>query len=129
MGKLKDSGDRHTFNNGAQRDMGGGKGRMDLLPYFSMIELAKHFEDGANKYSDNNWRRGIPLSVYFDSAMRHMAKAAMGWDDEPHMRAVLWNIACFIETKERIRLGDLPKDLDDFPHVVMGDEECVTKTK
>lgn len=28
---IKDSGERTTFNTGAQRDMHGGKGRMDLL--------------------------------------------------------------------------------------------------
>lgn len=32
MAELKDTGDRTTVGGGAQRDMGGGKGRCDLLP-------------------------------------------------------------------------------------------------
>lgn len=116
---LQDSGDRREFDTGAVRDMGEGKGRFDLLPFWSLFELAKHYEAGAKKYDDNNWRKGIPLKVFFDSAMRHMAKMAMGYTDERHDLAALWNIACFIETKQRIGLGQLPDALLDFPHVDM----------
>ena len=38
----------------------------------AMLEVSKHFEDGAVKYGDNNWRRGIPLHCYIDSAVRHL---------------------------------------------------------
>jgi len=116
---LKDSGTRREFGTGAVRDAEEGKGRMDLLPFFSICELAKHFEAGAKKYSDNNWREGVPLSSYYDSALRHLMKAGMGYTDEPHMTAALWNISCYIETKKRIDMGQLPKELDDFPYVRM----------
>ena len=114
-----DSGNRRKFETGSQRDMAEGKGRFDLLPFWSLWELSKHYEAGAKKYDANNWRKGQPLSVYFDSAMRHLAKIAMGYTDERHDLAALWNIACFIETKRRIELGQLPKELDDFPYVNM----------
>ena len=60
----------------------------------AMLETAKHFEDGARKYEPNNWRRGMPIGVYFDSAMRHFMKLMAGWNDEPHDRAFLWNCIC-----------------------------------
>lgn len=60
----------------------------------AMVEVSKHFEDGANKYSENNWRKGIPVWCYFDSASRHLMKYFMLMDDEPHDRAVLWNLMC-----------------------------------
>lgn len=60
----------------------------------AMLDVAKHFEDGARKYSDNNWRKGIPVWCYFDSASRHLMKTILGWNDEPHDRAVLWNLMC-----------------------------------
>lgn len=64
----------------------------------AIMELAKHFEEGAKKYDDNNWKKGIPVRCYFDSACRHYAKWVDYQDDEPHRRAVLWNIICAIWT-------------------------------
>lgn len=32
---IKDSGDRTEFETGAKRDMHAGKGRMDLLPWYT----------------------------------------------------------------------------------------------
>lgn len=67
---------------------------IDRIWASAMMDLAKHFEDGAKKYGDNNWRKGIPTWCYFDSASRHLMKFILGWDDEPHDRAVLWNLMC-----------------------------------
>lgn len=61
-----------------------------------ILELAKHFEDGAKKYGENNWQKGIPVSCYIDSAVRHYLKWHKGDDDEPHARAFVWNLVCCI---------------------------------
>lgn len=74
LGGIKDSGERTTFSTGAQRDMHGGKGRMDLLPWAAIIEVSKHCEAGALKYGTHNVDKGIPTSSLMDSAMRHAAK-------------------------------------------------------
>lgn len=113
--EVKDSGERQVFKTGAHRDSQLGKGRFDLLPMFALFKIAKHFEAGAIKYEPNQWRRGIPLSRYYDSAMRHMAKAMLGMRDEPHFEAACWNLMCLIETKFMIDAGMLPKELDDLP--------------
>lgn len=63
-----------------------------------VLEVAKHFEDGARKYGDNNWRRGIPVHCYIDSATRHYLKWLRGDVDEPHDRAFCWNVMCAIWT-------------------------------
>lgn len=60
----------------------------------AILEVAKHYEDGARKYSENNWRKGIDPRIYFDSASRHLMKCMAGWTDEPHDRAFLWNCLC-----------------------------------
>ncbi len=60
--------------------------------YTALLELAKHYEDGARKYSDNNWRKGIPIHYFIDSAIRHYLKWLRGDADEPHDRAFLWNL-------------------------------------
>lgn len=61
-----------------------------------ILELAIHFEDGARKYGDNNWRKGIPARCYLDSAIRHYLKWKRGDDDEPHARACAWNLFCMM---------------------------------
>lgn len=66
--------------------------------YAMILDVAKHFEDGARKYGDNNWRKGIPVRCYIDSAVRHYLKHLRGDTDEPHNRAFVWNIMCAIWT-------------------------------
>lgn len=67
-------------------------------PETAFLELSKHFEDGAKKYGENNWQKGIPVNAYMDSALRHYLKWLRGDDDEPHDRAFIWNLVCCIWT-------------------------------
>ena len=60
------------------------------------LEVAKHFEEGAKKYGENNWQKGIPVHCYIDSAVRHYLKWLRGDKDEPHDRAFVWNLMCCI---------------------------------
>jgi len=113
---FKDSGKRSSFETGAHRDLQDGKGRMDLLPFQALMKVSKVFEEGAKKYRANNWRRGIPLSRYADSGMRHMSKWMMGMRDEPHLDMACWNFLCLIETQELIKQGLLPEELNDLPY-------------
>lgn len=62
------------------------------------LEVSKHFEEGAKKYGENNWQKGIPVRCYIDSAVRHYLKHLRGDTDEPHDRAFCWNIMCAIWT-------------------------------
>lgn len=63
-----------------------------------LLEVAKHFEEGAKKYGEYNWQKGIPVHSYIDSAARHYLKWLRGDKDEPHDRAFVWNILCCIWT-------------------------------
>jgi hypothetical protein len=65
-------------------------------PYTMLLEVAKHFEEGAKKYGENNWQKGIPVKCYIDSAVRHYLKWLRGDKDEPHDRAFVWNLMCCI---------------------------------
>lgn len=109
---VKDSGQRQQFETGAQRDTQEGKGRFDLLPVHALTRLAQHFENGAKKYNDDNWRKGIPLNRYVDSALRHLLKFADGHRDEDHAIAAAWNLLCLVETEHMVNLGLLPKTLN-----------------
>ena len=60
--------------------------------YDAFLEVSKHYEEGAKKYGEYNWQKGIPCHSYIDSAIRHLMKWCRGDKDEPHDRAFLWNI-------------------------------------
>ena len=68
----------------------------------AMLEVSKHFEAGCQKYGERNWEKGIPEHCYIDSAIRHYLKWLDGWTDEPHDRAVIWNLICLWWTHENI---------------------------
>lgn len=61
-----------------------------------LLEVAVHFEEGAKKYGEHNWQKGLPVSCYIDSALRHWLKYKRGDKDERHDRAFVWNILCCI---------------------------------
>ena len=63
-----------------------------------LLEVSVHFEDGAKKYGEYNWQKGIPVHCYIDSAVRHYLKHLRGDVDEYHDRAFVWNILCCIWT-------------------------------
>lgn len=81
--------------------------------YTMILEVSKHFEDGAKKYGEYNWQKGIPTHCYIDSAVRHYLKWLRGDTDEPHDRAFVWNILCCIWTCDnKPELNDYGKDGD-----------------
>lgn len=112
---LKDSGQRKVFDSGANRDLSSGKGRFDLLPPATLRALAVHFEKGAMKYDARNWEKGIPVSRFMDSAMRHLLQFLDGHNDENHLIAALWNVMCGYETILRIQKGEMKPELYDLP--------------
>lgn len=112
---VNDSGARSEYVTGAVRDTRLGKGRYDLIPMRAMRRLARHFENGAIKYGERNWRKGIPMHCYLDSAIRHAYTYLEGEDkSEDHLAAALWNLVCALHTEEMIAEGKLPAELADI---------------
>lgn len=89
---IKDSGERTEFSTGAVRDMHAGKGDMASIPWEAVLRLSRHYENGADKYERWNFRKGIPVSSFIDSACRHLAKYQCGQDDEDHLAAAAFNV-------------------------------------
>lgn len=92
MYQILDSGERTVFLTGSVRDMHEGKGDMASIPWESILRLSKHYENGAKKYQRWNFRKGIPVSSFIDSACRHLAKYQCGMDDEDHLAAAAFNV-------------------------------------
>lgn len=114
--ELPDTGARTTYQTGAVRDASTGKGHFHSIPPSALRRLAKRFEDGAKKYSKNNWMKGIALSHYQDSLLRHTLAWAEGDQSEDHVGAILWNAAAMDWTEQAIATGYLPSELNDLPY-------------
>ena len=109
MKKILDSGERTEFESGAVRDMHEGKGDMVSLPNAAILRLSKHYENGAKKYGRWNYTKGIPVSSFMDSALRHIFKYLDGWDDEDHISAAAFNILGAMEMEAKHKeLIDIP---------------------
>jgi len=89
----------------------GGKLRTDLIPMSSLRSLSRVLGKGAEKYDDNNWRRGMKWSTVQGCLFRHLMKWIDGEDidDESglnHMDHVMANVAFLVEYIERYPEGD-----------------------
>lgn len=95
-------------------------GVVEGMSDWQMIRMcARQLEDGAVKYGERNWERGIPLERYVDSGIRHLTKYYDEWSDEPHDRAFVWNMLCGHHTaKAKPDLNPYsktaPKDIPNF---------------
>lgn len=106
--QVKDSGKRQSFDTGAIRDTEEGKIRLDLmlkyLPMSALMRVTQHYVNGAKKYGDHNWRKGIPSSRCISSALRHLYQWFTGDRSEDHLSAVVFNVFCLLHWEETGRL-------------------------
>lgn len=110
--KWNTSKENRQFETGAQRDTGEGKLRMSLVPQEELKRVMKRYLDGAEKYGENNWTKGMPLSVFYDCAHRHLDAWWRGETSEDHAAAVVWNMLCAMWTEKN---GD-QDDRNNFPN-------------
>lgn len=95
-----------------------GKTRLELVPFDAVIDTAGAVEFGARKYAPRNWEIGMPWSVPFAAALRHLFKWWMGEDfDQESGLSHLAHASCNIMFLQTYRLrGARPGD-DDRPFV------------
>lgn len=111
----EEGGTRKVEVTGGVREVIPGKGRFDLLPPYPILRLAQHYENGAKKYADRNWEKGLPLNRFYESGLRHYFQFMGGDRSEDHLAAILWNIAGYLHTEKKILDGELPKSLWTVP--------------
>lgn len=102
--KFKETGEIHYLVNAVEESW--------FFPTHTtmLLEVSKHFEEGAKKYGEDNWQKGIPTHCYIDSAVRHYLKHERGDKDERHDRAFVWNLLCCMWTcKHKPELNDYRK--------------------
>ena len=111
--------EKRRFSTGAERQQARGKGMPVLVSPIVEDMIAKHCEGGVEAgYPPRNWEQGLPLSETFNSIKRHTRGEQEGLIDENHGIAAIWNWMVYLHTKEMIRRGLLPKELDDMPNYI-----------
>jgi hypothetical protein len=105
----KDSGQREEFETGSKRDTQDGKLRWDLVPWEEFERVVAIYTRGAEKYGDDNWRKGQPMKRIFASLMRHLMAYVMGKKDgEDHAGAAVWNLLALMwMEKNKPEMNDL----------------------
>jgi hypothetical protein len=104
------------FESGAVRDADADDTRYDLVSTEGMRRLAGTYAEGAKKYDDHNWRKGMPFSATANHAIRHVYKWLAGLTDEDHLAHAAWGLFALMEfEKTHPELDDRyfkPKTID-----------------
>lgn len=70
-------------NDGVALKFDSEKLRVDLLPAYSLEEIAKVLTFGAKKYDSWNWTKGFKWSRLIGAALRHLFAFMRGQDKDP----------------------------------------------
>jgi len=100
----------------------GEKIRYDLIPADALHELARVYTHGAQKYEDDNWRKGMEWKKIMGAMERHYNSFKRGQEYDPdsgllHIAQVAWGaftLINFLKTHPELdtRVKDLPEGVD-----------------
>lgn len=108
-----------------------GKNRVDLVPPGPIMEIAKVFTKGSEKYADRNWEKGMSWMTVMASLERHMLKFKAGedFDDEtglPHMAHIATNAIFLLEyMNTHPEHDDRPKRWMNMPKIGLDIDEVI----
>lgn len=81
--------------------------RYDLLAPHAMKRLAETYAEGAEKYDDHNWLKGMPFSQTMNHALKHCFQYLSGDRSEDHLAHAAWGLLAMLEFDEtRPELND-----------------------
>lgn len=94
------SEDKVAYQSGAVRSSDAEATRYDLITPIGLAAVAAAAADGASKYSDYNWERGMPANDLLNHAIRHLYLFLSGNRDEDHLGHAAWNVMGAIHSLE-----------------------------
>jgi len=114
-----------------------GKLRWDLLPPDAIEELVRVYTEGAKKYEDRNWEKGMRYGTCVRALKSHLNKWEKGaeFDEEltecRHLAMVAWNALAILTyqlrgvgTDDRPRIQNTPEQSPDELRVLPYSEGC-----
>lgn len=88
------------YSNGAVRSSDAEATRYDLITPIGLAAVAAACAEGASKYSDYNWERGMPAQDMLNHAIRHIYMFLGGDRSEDHLGHAAWNVMGAIHSLE-----------------------------
>jgi len=92
------------------------------MPWTALFLVSRIYENGNKQRGIRNWEKGMPISEYLDSAMRHITRYLSGERSEPHLSQATWNLLGALQTAVWVKAGLRPKELNDLPDHYTGRE-------
>ncbi|NBV47261.1 MAG: hypothetical protein EBR86_16900 [Planctomycetia bacterium] len=74
--------------------------RYDLITPIGLREVARAYAEGAKKYGDFNWEKGMPVHDLLNHAIAHIYRFLEGDRSEPHLGHAGWNLLAAIHSHE-----------------------------
>ena len=96
----KAEGTTAKFGTGAVRSDTFEELRYDLISPIGLREVARTCAEGAQKYSDYNWEKGMPVHDLLNHAIAHVYQFLAGDRSEPHLPHAAWNLLAAIHSAE-----------------------------
>lgn len=97
---LADRGTTAKFGTGAVRSDTFEDFRYDLVSPIGLREVARACAEGAEKYGDWNWEKGMPVHDLLNHAIAHIYGFLSGDRSEPHLGHAAWNLLAAIHSQE-----------------------------
>lgn len=94
------SGTTAKFGTGAVRSSTFEEFRYDLVSPIGLREVARACAEGAEKYGDWNWEKGMPVHDLLNHAIAHIYSFLAGDRSEPHLGHAAWNLMSAIHSNE-----------------------------
>jgi hypothetical protein len=87
------------FETGAKRSADAEATRYDLLSPIGLRRAAEAAAEGARKYGDHNWEKGMRINVILNHVLRHYLLYLAGDRSEDHLGHAAWGAlgACHSE--------------------------------
>ena len=88
------------FGTGAVRSSDVEEFRYDLISPIGLREVARACAEGAAKYGDWNWEKGMPVNDLLNHVLAHIYKFLGGDRSEPHLGHAAWGMIAAIHSHE-----------------------------
>lgn len=88
------------FDTGAVRSADRQNVRYDLISPIGLRRVAETCNEGAVKYDDFNWEKGMPVHDLLNHAIAHCYLYLSGDDSEDHLGHAAWNLLAACHSQE-----------------------------